>query len=418
MQNICEMKQTCKGDKMTDKKPLGMVVVIIVLVIIVIALGMTLISNTSPLDKAMKKYLRDYQDSTISIQKITGDNAQLTAPELKSICPDLNLPEYYLAQIDNFALQKKIILLVNPLNGNIACTLDKSTNINATKAALDQNLLLTVNDEPVYIDEVRTLYNSIPAETRTNTSMQDALEQVINNKLLLQDAVKKGLAVNDSEVDYATNAFMSSNGLTAEQLETNIMNAGSTMSAFRESVRKNLLLQKEIILATKDSPAATEAQAQGYYAQNPQSFVTKASAQTRQLLLYANESNDAEKLTQIKGIATMINATNFCEMVGKYSEDLVSVPRCGEYDFEEGQLLPEYEQVVFNSTPASAKIAKTRMGYHIVLILNVTLPKQLSYEEVKGTLLNFISIQIKQEVLNQYIGTLRQQANIVSYVKQ
>lgn len=115
-------------------------------------------------------------------------------------------------------------------------------------------------------------------------------------------------------------------------------------------------------------------------------------------------------------IADLFNGTNFCELVSKYSENTISVPRFGLYDFQQGQLLPEFEQVVFSSEIGSTKIIQTKIGYHIVQIVNVTLPRQLSFEEAKQGIGNYLVLINQQAVLNQYIQNLRAQAEIISYI--
>jgi peptidyl-prolyl cis-trans isomerase SurA len=404
------------GAIMTDKKPIGMIITIIILLIIVLALGLSILSNINPLDNVVRKYQRTYPDSLLSIQRVAGDNALALNKQIITYCPDFNLNEYFLAQMDNLAMQKSTLFVVNPAGGKIECTIDRSTNINKSKALLNQNLIATINDEPVYMDEVTAVYNNIPANMRTNTSLQDSLEQVISNKLLLQDAVKKGINVKEEDIDNAVSTFLSNNGLTLDQLNERLTSSSSSINTFRNSIRNNLLLQKEINEATKNSTLPAEADLKAYYEENKQGFMTKAKATTKQLLLYANESNSDAKLEEIKAIASQLNSTNFCELVSKYSQDLISIPRCGLYDFEQGQLLPEYEQVVFNSEPGTSKIIKTSLGYHIVQIINVTLPQQLSYEQVKNDIINYFVLRNKQQLLIQYISTLKQQAKIVSYI--
>jgi len=403
---------------MIGKKPAGLVITIIVLVIIVVALGLSILSSKNPLNSIVRNYQHNYPDSLLSIQKLRGENAQAAGQQISVYCPGFSLEEYYLAQITNPSLHKSILFIINPVTGRTECVIDKSTNINASKATLTQNLLATINNEPVYMQEVLAVYNNIPQNMRTNTSLQESLEQVINNKLLLQDAARKGLSVSEEEVDNAINTFLANNGLTLQQLEDTLVSSGSSIDLFRNNIRNSLLLQQEIRDITKNISAPSEAEVRAYYDQNNQTFTTIPGAVTRQLLIYANETNQAEKLGEIKAIAAQYNGTNFCDLVSKYSEDNLSVSRCGLYDFQQGQLLPEYEQVVFNSEPGTTKIIRTRLGYHIVQIINITLPRQLSFEEAKKGISNYLVLLKKQAVLNQYIQSFREQANITSYIGQ
>ena len=400
---------------MKKKTPLGMVVAIIILGMIIIALGLTLVSQGSPLDKLIKNYHKNYPDSVLTIQMLEGDNAVTAAQEVSSYCQGFNLEKFFVAQIDDPATQKSTIHVINPITGNTECVIDKSSNINTT-AALDQNLLATINGEPIYIQEVNAVFNNIPEEQRTNNSMQDSMDLVINNKLLLQDASSRGVTASNEEVENAINTFMTNNGLSLDQLQQNLASAGSSMAAFRQEVTNNVILQKEVSDITKNVVAPSDPDMRTYYEANKQNFVTMPSAVTRQLLINANDSNRAIKEETIKAIGNQYNNTNFCELVSKYSEDLISVPRCGEYSFQQGQLLPEYEEVVFNSTPGTTKLVQTRVGFHIVQILNVTQSRELSYDEVKESISNYFVLMSSEQVLNEYIAGLREQAEIVSYI--
>ncbi len=402
------------------RKPVGLMIATLILALIVIILGATLLMSFNPLSSIAKTYSKNYPPgSQLLIQKMSGDNAKALNQQIIKYCPDFKLEEYYVAQFDNPAANQSFTFMINPKSGKTECKIDRNKPASTSttgQRALSQNLLATINGEPIYSEEVMAIYNNIPAESRTNTSMQNALDQIIGDKLLIQDATAKGFNVSDEEVDNAVNAFLASNSLTMDQLGQRLATVGSTIDIFRSNTRKTLLLQKEISEVTKDATLPTDADIQKYYNDNPQLFVTKAKASTRQLLIYANQSNDAEKLAQIKGIATMLNATNFCELVSTYSQDAVSASRCGQYDFEPGQLLPEYEQVVFNSTAGSTKIIKTRIGYHIVQIISVVSPSQITFDQAKASIANFLLLKNKQDLLVLYVAKLRQQAKIESYI--
>lgn len=402
------------------KKPVGLMITTIILALIIVILGATLLMSSSPLNSIAKTYSKDYPPgSQLLIQKLSGDSAKTLNQQIINYCPDFKLEEYYIAQFDNPAANQSFLFVINPKSGKTECKIDRNkpaSTSTTSQRALSQNLLATINGEPIYTEDVMTVYNNIPAESRANTSMQQALDQVIGDKLLIQDAAAKGFNVSDEEVNDSINAFLTSNSLTMDQLEQRLATVGSSISLFRNSTRKSLMLQKEVNEITKDATLPTDADIQKYYNDNQQLFVTKAQASTRQLLIYANQSNDAEKLAEIKGIATMLNATNFCELVSAYSQDEVSVSRCGQYDFEPGQLLPEYEQVVFNSTPGSTKIIKTRIGYHIVQIINVVPPSEITFDQAKASIANYLLLKNKQDLLVQYVAKLKQQAKIESYI--
>ncbi len=411
-----EQNGTRKVIRMSDKKSTVMIIAIILLIMIIAALGVFMVLKKSPFSNVLAQYQKSSPDTLLSIQKATGENASTLANQIKSFCKDFDLKEFYLAQMDSASAKKSEVLIINPSSGKIECTIDRSANIQTNQTTLNQNVLATINGEPVYMNEVMSVYNNIPEAQRTNDSLQLSLDQVIATKLLLQDALSKGFNVSSEEVDSAINTFLTNNGLTLQQLEQGLTSSGSTMADYRMNVANNLLIQKEIGQITANVNIPLDAQMKAYYEANKQTFMTAAKATTRQLLLYSNATDDVQKMQEIQNIASLLNATNFCELVTKYSQDSVSVPRCGLYEFEQGQLLPEYEQVVFSSEPGSAKIVKTSVGYHIVIIENVTLPKQITYDEAREQVFNYLLLQEKQAAIDSYVAQLRQAAKVLSYI--
>jgi parvulin-like peptidyl-prolyl isomerase len=414
------VQRTLQQKKAHDKrkKPVGLIILIILAVIAIIALGTLLIMSRSPLDSIFMAYSQNYPESIMSIQKVTGENAKTTGEQIKTYCPDFGLSEFYMAQFDNAAKQESIIYILNPGNGGVECMIDRNAAGKASQQALGQNVLATINGDPIYADEVTAAYNNIPAESRTNNSAQEALNLVIDNKLLLQDAAKRGIAVSDEEANNAVNTYLTNNGLALEQLQENLASSGSSINTFIANVKNSLLLQKEVAEVTKDSAAPAEQDIQAYYEENKQGLMTIGKATTHQILVYANDTNVNEKLEYVKTIAAMLNQTNFCELVIKYSEDNMTISRCGLYDFQQGQLLPEFEELVFQSEPGSTKIIRTRLGLHIISVDNVTQPRQLSYDEAKASINDYFVLRNKQAMLNQQVQKLRQEAEIVSYVTQ
>lgn len=408
--------QTHKGGRKMKRKPIGFIITIVVLALIVIALGVLLFINKTPFDGIINDYQENYPDALLSIQMVKGENAQAAKEQITSFCPDFNLDSYYMAQIDDFGAQISEVHILNPITGATECVIDRTATIETGDPALAQNLLATINGEPVYLDEVNAIYNNIPENQRTNTSMQESLDQVINNKLLLQDAVSKGLTVNEPDVDNSINTFMANNGLTLEQLEENLAAGGSSIADFRNTIRNTLLLQAEINEITKDAATPTEEEIRTYFDANQENLMTIPSGSARQLLVYANESNQEPKLEYVKAIADQFNGTNFCELVNKYSEDTLSVSRCGLYDFQQGQLLPEFEEFVFKSEPGATNIIQTRLGFHIIQVVNVSLSRPVIYEESKDSISNLLLLINQQNMLTKYIQTLKEQAEIISNI--
>jgi parvulin-like peptidyl-prolyl isomerase len=279
----------------------------------------------------------------------------------------------------------------------------------------NEEITALVNGEPIYAYELIKAFEIVPQELKNENTLNETKEILINNKLLLQDASKNNLKIPEKEIDETITSFVEQNKITIEDLNQKIMNTGSNMNQFREEIKKDLLLKKEIELITREIKNPTETDLKLYYQAAKENLISLPFAEIKQIMVYADESNDKEQFLKIKEIASMLDNTNFCELAKKYSEDTPTAEKCGEYIFNQGQLLPEFESVVFNSSIGDVKLFKTRIGYHIVHIINKSISRQLEFDEVKENIKNYFIIANKQTALNDYLISLKEKAEIKIY---
>ncbi|MBN1792830.1 peptidylprolyl isomerase [Candidatus Woesearchaeota archaeon] len=393
--------------------------VLLVLVVAVLLVGAGLVATSlwnDGFSKVLDEYKSDYPDGLLVVQTLSGDSANNTLIQLQIYCPDLSLGEYYLLEIRSDSQKKSVISVIDPASGKIDCRIERSIGLGGSNS-LVPNLLATVNGEPVLTEDVLKIYNAVPESLRTDQSLQQSFEQVVNNKLLLQEAKAEGFSVSSDEVDSAVDAFLTRSGLTLPVLEESLASVNSSMASFRDGLKEDLLLQKMVMRVLEGSEEVSATEVEEYYSTFKENLTTIPRSSTRQILIYANQSTAAAKLEYVKGIASQINESNFCELASLYSEDSVTKDSCGGYEAAAGQLLPEYEQVVYASKPGDIKLISTRMGYHIVHVVGLEPARLLSLEEAMDGIRDFLSLQKRQALLTSHLQILREDAKIVSYMQ-
>ncbi|MFH0869804.1 MAG: SurA N-terminal domain-containing protein [archaeon] len=290
---------------------------------------------------------------------------------------------------------------------------DNDAGLSATTS--NRSLLATVNDEPIYMDEVSRLYSTLPPAQQNNETLQQAFDTVVNNKLLIQDAKSRGIDAAEADADNTIDSMMKQGNFTQATLIERLAAIGLTITDFRNEIRETLVLKQEIeYLWTMVQPPSDE-QIRSYYNDNKANITSIPKAKVRQLLIKANSSNSEEKLNKIKAIADELNKTDFCALVTRYSEDVDDVvARCGVYEFQKGELVPEFEDVALLAPKGSIIIVPTRLGYHLVEMLERTPAAQLSFEETKEAIASQLLSAKRQTLLTGYINELRKKATIVS----
>lgn len=103
-------------------------------------------------------------------------------------------------------------------------------------------VLATVNGEPISQSEV-TVLRSFLSKDITATDEQLVNDTLIPQKLLMQEAAKRGITVSETELDAYISDTLTKSGLTQDSLEENLKSAGITLQQFTEFVRIQMTIE-------------------------------------------------------------------------------------------------------------------------------------------------------------------------------
>ncbi len=74
--------------------------------------------------------------------------------------------------------------------------------------------------------------------------LSEALNMIIEVKLQAQEAVKRGLVVDEASIDAALKNISDKNGLDEGQLEEMLEREGKSLSSFRKHIREQIMVSK------------------------------------------------------------------------------------------------------------------------------------------------------------------------------
>ncbi len=122
------------------------------------------------------------------------------------------------------------------------------------------------------------------------------LEQMIEQKLLIQEAEKQGISVSDEIVEQELNARMKNMNLSKEAFYKEAAKNGLTESILKEDTKNNMLLQQLVQRNIITKIDVTEEQVQEYYAAHPE--INATDFKYRVGLLIYSSTKTAEKYAQ------------------------------------------------------------------------------------------------------------------------
>lgn len=246
---------------------------------------------------------------------------------------------------------------------------------------------------------------------------QQAMQNMVNKQLLLEDAAGHKMAVSDDEVKKAVAQYTQSVP-PGETLEGLLARAGVSMKDFHQQTIDGLLLQKFLAEELK-GVTATDEDAAKYYKEHPDQFKSEETVSARHILVTVARTDDAakkaEKKKKIDGIRErLIKGEDFSKVCAETSEDPGSKDKGGLYEnFPRGQMVPPFDNAAFTQKVGEiGPVIETSFGYHIIKVEKHNQAGAMPLSQVNDRLKTYLENRKKQETVQKLIETLREHAKI------
>ena len=284
-------------------------------------------------------------------------------------------------------------------------------------------VLARVNGQPVTKTEFERLIKNvesgrgpIPADKRDEV-MRAALDQLITYTVLKQEAAARKLAVADTDVD-AQVAEMQKQFPNEAEFNKALAARNTTVAQLKADARVDMGINKMMEAELATTAAATDADAQDFYAKNQDKFQQPESIRASHILIMANETaDDATKKAaraKIDAVLKRVKAgEDFAALAKENSQD-GSAAQGGDLGFfPHGQMVPAFDQAAFALKPGEiSDVVTTQFGYHIIKLTEKKAASVVPLEQVKPKVLEFLTNQKKQERVDTFINEVKKRAKI------
>jgi peptidyl-prolyl cis-trans isomerase C len=239
-----------------------------------------------------------------------------------------------------------------------------------------ETILSSFNGQTITLGEFNQLWDQIPEDSKLQLTKRNVLDQIISEKLLIQEAKNRGLEQDKDVLEQIKN--------TTEQILV------------------QSLIKKEIIEKVKveDQEALT------YYEENKNNFITK-----EQVYLY-NILVDTEEVA--KDILEKLKAGGDFIELAKEKSIGPSAAQGGDLGYvSKGDLIPEIENVVFALEIGDiSDIIKSEYGFHILKVTDKKPEVLKTFEEVKEEIAPTLLSTKQKEAFDNLLEELKSQVTI------
>ncbi len=172
-------------------------------------------------------------------------------------------------------------------------------------AELLDRVVAIVNDEIITLSELedyrKSVYQEKPGEDdwlwkkwNLLEARDQALNSLIEEKLITQEASKLKITVKPKEVENALESLERQRGMTQEQLEEALKSEGVTLEKYKSDIEISLKRTRLISQQLKSEIRIKEEDLKAYYAQHTADYAPQASIRLSQIVLSlsANAAKD------------------------------------------------------------------------------------------------------------------------------
>lgn len=279
-------------------------------------------------------------------------------------------------------------------------------------SAVVDKIIATVNGEPVTLSELERIlqpvykqyeqvYHGEELEEARRQARRGLLEQLIENKLILQRAKEEGLSMTEAAMEEELADIRDKFG-SMEEFEKALEKEGLTLEKYKKDLSEQLtvkaMIEKNVVYKAKISPKEIE----DYYDKHKDEFIKPRMVHIGHILVKDNEKKIQNLYKQLE------EGKDFSEMAGQYSE-------AGDPGFIPlEQLKPELREIVDSLKVGEySKIIKTDIGWHIIQLKGwkeaETIPLGKVWDELEDKLFRK---KLNQEH-KKWITVLKSKAHIV-----
>ncbi len=296
------------------------------------------------------------------------------------------------------------------------------------KSEVIEEIVAVVNDDIITRTDLRIAESQLrlmlsqrfkdnELEREFKKARENLLDQLINEILLLQEAKKKNLDVQEEVKLFIENFKKENNIESDEQLRREMAREGINFDAWRREIEKQFLQQKVIMLEVDYKISLSDTELVNYYKDHKQEFTHPAEVKLRGIYLSKDQKGEEELESISKEILNKINqGIDFSTLASQYSEG-PEKEKGGELGFfKKGELNKLFEETVFKLNPGEiTPWLKTEQGWYLFKVEEKKEEKVSSFEEVKNQIREKIFFQRKQEKIREFLEKLRENSYIKIY---
>jgi peptidyl-prolyl cis-trans isomerase C len=244
-----------------------------------------------------------------------------------------------------------------------------------------------------------------------------AFSNLVNFKLLVNEADERGVTVTDSELQARTDQIIETYQ-SEEQFDSRLTELGMDREKFNSRLASQMKIDKLLEMETSSMEAPSGEEVKEYYDSHSAQFEQPEQVKASHILMKLEEDADQEtrkqKREKLEAILQDIrNGASFSEQASLYSEG-PSKSKGGDLGFfRRADMVAPFSEAAFALEVGEVSdIVETRYGYHIIKVTDRKKAHTVPFAEVEERISGYLENTDRNEAINDYLTSLREKAEI------
>ncbi len=305
----------------------------------------------------------------------------------------------------------------NPLSRVTAvlttCLLLSFLSLGCNRQKEGEEAVAWVNGEPIrfslFWDEIKNRYNEVaeassPQQDVLLVLKKKVLSDLIRERLLLQEASKRGVRVTDDALDARIEQIRGK--YTGSPLRKSLIEHSMDYEQWRQALRENMIMEALFAAVVQQAGKVADQEISQYYSSHLDEFLIPESVQLNQIVVKSRST--AKRLLRRIRKGESFEALAAKHSIGPERED---AGRLGTY--QRGELPVKLEEAAF-STPTGkvTSLVETQHGFHLLKVVRRIPPHVRSLEDAREDILTKLSVEKKQDFYDNWVERLVQSSDI------
>ncbi|MFH1867724.1 MAG: peptidylprolyl isomerase [Candidatus Omnitrophota bacterium] len=292
-------------------------------------------------------------------------------------------------------------------------------------AEIVDKIVAVVNDDVItkseleesmhpFIADYRVRYGEENLGDKMEEARKDALNRMIEEKLILQHAIKNEMEVEDAEIEERITRVKAKFN-TEEEFYSTLKESGMTISKLRNKYKDQLLMKKLISGLISLKVRVSPTQIAAYYYGHLKDFTEPNMIRFKVILLKPTPERDKEDTRKLAlEIVDRINSGEDFDTLAKEYSQGPNVDKGGDMGYmAEGTMLKELEDAISElGLGETSDPIETEAGYNIVELIDSKESRTKDMEEAEDFIKERLFQREAELVLREFVGKLKKDAYI------